>query len=88
MKIRAAVKGITTITAPQTRLQRKFAKVGVIKIEPFAFDRRLLTILIGFVYFFINLMAIRRSHFILFSWFDWAIAVFPPVEQLRAEEFV
>ena len=45
MKIRAAVKGMTTITAPKTRLQRKLAKVGVIKIEPFAFDRRLLTIL-------------------------------------------
>ena len=61
MKIRAAVKGMTTMTAPKTRLQRKFAKVGVIKVEPFSFDRRLLTILVGFVYFFINLLGIRRS---------------------------
>lgn len=54
MKIRATVKGITTITAPKTKLQRKFAKVGVIKIEPFAVDRRLLTILSGLLTFFLT----------------------------------
>jgi hypothetical protein len=32
MKIRARVMGITTITAPNTKLQRKLAKEGVIEL--------------------------------------------------------
>lgn len=35
MKIKPMVAGITTIAVPQTRLQRKFAKEGVIVLNLF-----------------------------------------------------
>ncbi len=35
MKISATVAGTTTITVPQNRLQRKFAKAGVIVLNLF-----------------------------------------------------
>lgn len=35
MKIKAAVAGMTTIAVPHTRLQRKFAKEGVIVLNLF-----------------------------------------------------
>jgi hypothetical protein len=35
MKIKPTVAGITTIAVPQTRLQRKFAKEGVIVFDLF-----------------------------------------------------
>jgi hypothetical protein len=38
MKIRPTVAGMSTITAPNTKLQRKLAKEGVIGVQPFAFN--------------------------------------------------
>ena len=32
-------------------------------------------------------MGIRRSRFILFSWVDWAIAFYPPVELRRSDDY-
>jgi hypothetical protein len=63
MKIRPMVAGTTTITAPATRLYRKFAKDGVMDFHP----------LFGYsIKFFTN-----NIIGLLISWKDYSAAYFP-----------